>query len=261
MRMFGYSLIRTISTVATIFAALLILVGGAHAGDKSLEKAIHKAMAADSRPDGDKARDAKRLPLETLSFFGLKSDMTVVELIPGGGWYTRILAPVLAKKGQLYLAYGTGRVEENVLSTKGFEKVKILAKDAKVYRPEGAPRYVLENADLDVSNVDMVLTFRNYHNFGPEGRKAMNDAAYKALKKGGIYGVVDHTRRHMEANSDANRRRIDPVLAIKEIEAAGFEFVDFSDIHYREGDTTELEVGEDAVRGKTDRWTLKFKKK
>ncbi len=222
---------------------------------------IKKAMAAKDRPDGDKARDANRKPLETLQFFGLEKSMTVVELIPGGGWYTRLLAPTLKNDGKLYIAYGTGRVEENLLSGADFKKVEVLSKDAKLYRPEGARNYVLENADLGVRNVDMVLTFRNYHNFGAEGRKAMNEAAFRALKKGGIYGVVDHTARHMEPETAENRRRLDPVLAIKEIEAAGFEFVDYSDLHYRPVDKLELEVGHEDVRGQTDRWTLKFRKK
>lgn len=222
---------------------------------------INEALAAESRPQADKARDANRKPVETLTFFGLKSDMTVVELIPGGGWYTRVLAPTLREKGKLYIAYGTGRVEETILKEKGFDKVAVIAKEAKVYRPDGARNYVLENADLGVTGVDMVLTFRNYHNFDAAGRKAMNDAAYNALKKGGIYGVVDHTRRHMEADTPENRRRLDPVLAIKEIEAAGFEFVDFSDLHYSTADKLELEVGHEDVTGQTDRWTLKFRKK
>jgi len=222
---------------------------------------IKTAMAADARPDEDKVRDANRKPVETLAFFGFKKDMTVVELIPGGGWYTRILAPTLANDGLLYVAYGTGGIEEKLLPNKGFEKVKVIAKDAKVYRPEGARNYVLENADLGVKKVDMVLTFRNYHNFDAAGRKAMNDAAYKALKKGGVYGLVDHTRRHMEPDSDENRRRIDPVQAISEIEAAGFDFVGFSNLHYRPVDKTDLEVGHADVTGHTDRWTLKFVKK
>lgn len=219
---------------------------------------IKSAIADEARPEGDRGRDANRLPLETLSFFGLEDNMKVVELIPGGGWYTRILAPVLKDKGKLYVAYGTGRVEENVLSQAGFDKVKVVAKEAKVYRPEGARLYVLENADIEVDKMDMVLTFRNYHNFDEAGRRAMNEAAFKALKKGGIYGVVDHTRRHMEADTAENRRRIDPVLAIKEIQEAGFKFVDFTDLHYRAGDDTTLEVGHADVTGKTDRWTLKF---
>lgn len=243
-----------------LFVGLTSLAYANHHEDAT-SALIKKAMSDSSRPAEEKARDANRKPVETLAFFGFKSDMKVVELIPGGGWYTRLLAPALSAKGKLYIAYGTGRVEENLLSKPGYDKVSVLAKEAKLYRPEGARNYVLENADLGVSGVDMVLTFRNYHNFAAEGRKAMNDAAFKALKKGGIYGVVDHTRRHMEADTDENRRRMDPVLAIKEIEDAGFKFVGFSDLHYQAVDKLNLEVGHEDVTGHTDRWTLKFIKK
>ncbi|NRA61667.1 MAG: methyltransferase, partial [Psychrobium sp.] len=82
----------------------------------------------------------------------------------------------------------------------------------------------------------------------------------KALKSGGIYGVVDHTRRHMQAADGENGRRFDPVLAIKEIQQAGFELVDYSTLHYRDADELVLEVGKDSVTGKTDRFTLLFKK-
>jgi predicted methyltransferase len=88
----------------------------------------------------------------------------------------------------------------------------------------------------------------------------MNKAAFDALKSGGVYAVVDHTRRHMESDTPENRRRIDPVLAIHEIEAAGFEFVDYSDLHFRLDDELVYEVGRKTVTGNTDRWTLKFVK-
>jgi len=88
----------------------------------------------------------------------------------------------------------------------------------------------------------------------------MNKGAFDALKAGGIYGVVDHTRRHMESDSRENRRRFDAVKAIKEIQAAGFEFVDFSDLHARADDELRYEVGRKTVTGNTDRWTLKFRK-
>jgi len=88
----------------------------------------------------------------------------------------------------------------------------------------------------------------------------MNHAAHQALKSGGIYALVDHTKRHMEGLNGENGRRFDPVLAIKEIQAAGFEFVDYSDLHFRADDELEYEVGRRSVSGNTDRWTLKFKK-
>ncbi len=222
---------------------------------------IESALADKSRPENDVVRDQNRKPVETLEFFGLRDDMKVVELIPGGGWYTRVLAPVMRDKGELYVAYGTERVEQNILGKAPFDKVKVIAKQAKVYRPEGARNYKLENATIDVSDVDMVLTFRNYHNFDNAGRMAMNDAVYKILKPGGIYAVVDHSRRHMEEDETTeNRRRFDPVKAIKEIQSAGFVLVDYSSLHFRPDDELRYEVGRKTVTGNTDRWTLKFKK-
>jgi predicted methyltransferase len=186
--------------------------------------------------------------------------MKIIELLPGGGWYTKLLAPVMAENGEMYVALGTSRVQERVLNQPGFEHVKVVAEDANIYRPEGSRTYAIEMGGLGVSDADMVLTFRNYHNFGAEGRAAMNRAVFDALRPGGIYAVVDHSRRHMQSDDQENRRRMDPVLAIKEIQAAGFELVDFSDLHYRPDDELRFEVGRKTVTGNTDRWTLKFVK-
>lgn len=227
---------------------------------KTEEKLI-KALASDIRTDEEKLRDQNRKPIETLKFFGLRDNMKVVEMIPGGGWYTKLLAPVLKDDGELILAFGTDRAEKNLLTTEGFNKVKITAKESVLNRPEGEKFYNLDVRGLNVKNADMVLTFRNYHNFNEKSRHEMNKAAYQSLKKGGIYGVVDHTRRHMEEEGSENRRRFDPVLAIKEIQAAGFEFVDFSPLHYRPDDELRYEVGRRSVTGNTDRFTLLFRKK
>jgi predicted methyltransferase len=248
-----------------MFRVLTVLLfmncGFAFADDFSaVEEKLKVAMKSDVRTEAEMKRDRNRDPVRTLEFFGLRDDMTVIELLPGGGWYTKLLAPVLKDNGQLYVAIGTGRVKENVLSQDGFDKVEVVAEDAKVYRPEGSRTYVLEADSLGVEDADIVFTFRNYHNFGAEGRAAMNRVVFDALKPGGIYAVIDHTRRHMEADSGENRRRMDPVLAIKEIETAGFEFVDFSDLHFRADDELRYEVGRKTVTGNTDRWTLKFRK-
>ena len=184
--------------------------------------------------------------------------MKIVELLPGGGWYTKLLAPVVKENGEYYAALGTGRISERLTGKPGFEDINIVAEDSKVYRKEGARQYTLETEGFGVTDADMVLTFRNYHNFGEEGRAAMNKAAFDALKSGGVYAVVDHTRRHMEGDNNENRRRIDPVLAILEIQAAGVKFVDFSDLHFRADDELRYEVGRKTVTGNTDRWSLKF---
>lgn len=230
----------------------------AQAGD--ITEKLDMALKSEMRGEADTKRDKNRKPKETLAFFGLEDDMKVVELMPGGGWYTKLLAPILADKGELHVAYGTGNVEKGLLTKPGFDKVKVTAKKSKFVRPEGARRYTLENIDLKLRNQDIVFTFRNYHNFSKDTRMAMNKAAHKALKKGGIYALVDHTRRHMQGDNDENGRRVDPVMAIKEIQDSGFELVDYSDLHYRTDDELQYEVGRRSVSGNTDRWTLKFKK-
>lgn len=237
---------------------LIALTGAAYAGD--IEAKVKDALAAESRPAADTVRDRNRRPLDTLKFFGLEDDMTVVELMPGGGWYTRVLAPVLRDNGKLYIAMGTGRVERSVLTEPGFDKVEVTGTDANIHRPAGSRHYVMDPFELGVSDVDMVLTFRNVHNFGAEARALLNQQVFDALKSGGLYGVVDHTARHMEPANPENRRRIDPVLVIKELTAMGFEFVDYSDLHYRADDELEYEVGRRSVSGNTDRFTLLFRK-
>ena len=240
---------------------LMVSAGLAFADDfDAVEAKLKTAMAAENRTDKEKGRDRNRKPVQTLEFFGLRDNMKIVELLPGGGWYTKLLVPVVADNGEYYAAFGTGNVSKNLMTEPGFEDMQVIATDAKVYRKEGARNYTLETDGLGVTDVDMVLTFRNYHNFDAEGRAAMNKASFDALKSGGVYAVVDHTRRHMEGDNPENRRRIDPVLAIHEIEAAGFEFVDFSDLHYRADDELRYEVGRKTVTGNTDRWTLKFVK-
>ena len=240
------------------FTALLLASSFALAGP--IDAKVEAAMAAEGRPEADVARDRNRMPLQTLNFLGLEDDMRVLELIPGGGWYTRILAPVLAENGQLYVALGTRRVRENIAPLPGFEDIEVLETTDNMRRPPGARLYAMDDFEFGIDDVDMVLTFRNVHNFDEAGRMLMHRQAFEALKSGGIYGIVDHTRRHMEPDNNENRRRIDPVLVIKEVQAAGFEFVDYSTLHYRADDELEYEVGRPSVTGNTDRFTFKFRK-
>ena len=239
--------------------ALLALATAALAANE-IDAKVEAALAAEARPEADMVRDRNRRPLDTLKFLGLKDDMTVLELLPGGGWYTRVLAPVLAENGKLYLGIGAGRTGRTVLMEPGFENVTVLETKDNLHRPEGARYYHLDDFEFGVSDIDMVLTFRNMHNFDPESRARMNAQVFKVLKSGGLYGVVDHTKRHMEPEDPENRRRIDPVLVIKELLDLGFEFVAYSDLHYRADDELEYEVGRRSVTGNTDRFTLLFSK-
>ena len=221
---------------------------------------VFAAMKSDIRTQADTDRDRNRRPVETLEFFGLTDDMNVIELLPGGGWYTKLLAPTLKDKGKLYLAIGAGRAAGLLSQHDSMSAAEVLEIGAEMTRTETNGIFGLDTFSFGVDDVDMVLTFRNQHNFNAQGRASINAAVFNALRPGGLYGVIDHTRRHMQAGNSENRRRLDPVLAIQEIQAAGFELVDFSDLHYRPDDELFYEVGRRTVTGNTDRWTLLFKK-
>jgi predicted methyltransferase len=243
-----------------VLILLFTCLSAAAAEFSAVAAKLEDAMAAEIRTEAEKMRDRNRRPMATLEFFGLRDDMTIVELLPGGAWYSKLLAPIMRENGKIYVALNSATTKERLAGAEGFDHVEFIAEDANIFRPEGARHYEIELDGLGVSDVDMVLTFRNYHNFSAAGRAAMNDAVFAALKSGGIYAVVDHNRRHMQADDNENRRRMDPVLAIKEIQAAGFVLVDYSDLHYRPDDELRYEVGRATVTGNTDRWTLKFMK-
>jgi predicted methyltransferase len=243
--------------LTTLF--VLIACFSAHAQDTLAEK-VSAAQAAESRPQADVDRDRNRKPAETLAFFGMTDDMRVLELMPGGGWYTRILAPVLAENGEFHVAVGAAYVAENIAGTAGFENVNVVETSDNLHRPDGSRFYVMDDFELGLSDLDMVLTFRNLHNFAAEAREMLNKQVFAALRSGGLYGAVDHTMRHMEAMNGENRRRLDPVLVIKEMLDIGFEFVGYSDLHFRADDELRYEVGRQSVRGNTDRFTMLFRK-
>jgi len=248
------------SIIFVLAVAISNSIFAADSGFASVEEALKKVMKSDLRTEREVKRDRNRKPIETLEFFGLRSNMKVVELLPGGGWYTKLLAPVLSQDGEFFVAIGTSNVSKNLMGKDGMEFLNIINDNSNVRREKGDRFYSLDKFTLGEKDVDIVFTFRNYHNFNEQGRKRMNDAAFEALKSGGIYAVVDHTKRHMEGLNNENGRRFDPVLAIKEIQAAGFVLVDYSDLHYRPDDELRYEVGRKSVTGNTDRFTLKFVK-
>ena len=117
-----------------------------------------------------------------------------------------------------------------------------------------------EAIEIPLKNVDMALTFRNVHNMTPAARAMLNKAVFASLKAGGVYGIVDHTRRHNDPTSDENWRRIDPVIIIKEALDAGFQFEAFSNLHYRPDDELRYDSQRPSIAGYSDRFTLKFRK-
>ena len=248
--------------IISIFLLSLTLLASAFAEEQvsPTEQALQAAIDHERRSEADRARDANRKPLETLKFLGFRKDMTVIELLPGSGWYTRILGPALEEEGKLYLSIGTSRVAKLIDGAPGFGSTEIIAFDGAGPSTVDERRYTVPEFSFGIRKADLVLTFRNMHNFDAAGRDNLNKAAFDALKKGGRYGVVDHTRRHMQPDSYEVWRRIDPIQVIKEVEAAGFRFLDYSDLHYRPDDELRYEVGRKSVSGNTDRFTLLFEK-
>lgn len=251
------------SFIAFTAGCVLLLAAAAMAqaaNPTPFQKRVIEAMQGDIRTDADRARDANRMPAEVLEFFRMREDMRVIEVLPGRGWYTKILAPVLKDKGKLYVTHPAGLYEDifqPALELPGLEEVEEIDWNG---RPSETGGFFGPSGEWDVEPVDLVLTFRNYHNFSPEDRMEVNTSTYDALKPGGYYGIVDHTRRHMEPTNEENGRRIDPVLNIKEVLDAGFIFVDFTDALARPQDELIYEVAKPQVTGQSDRYTLLFQK-
>lgn len=244
-------------------AAALLAAAAAHAqpaNPSPFQQRVLEAMQGEIRTSEERARDPNRMPAEVLEFFRMREDMRVVEILPAGGWYTKILAPVLKEGGKLYVAHPPGFYADmfaGVADLPGLEEVEEIdwgATGAGSGGPFGPP------GRWDVEPLDLALTFRNYHNFSSEDRMALNRTIFDALTPGGYYGIVDHTRRHMEPRNRENGRRVDPVLVIKEVQEAGFDLVDFSEVLARPNDALVYEVAHPEINDRTDRFTLLFRK-
>ncbi len=236
------------------------------------------ALAGPYRSAENRARDTYRHPAETLGFFGLMPDMTVVEVSPGGGWYTELLAPILAKNGTLYAAHANP--ESSPRAADYVERYKALLASDPVYKDVKLTVFAKGNVDTlaPQGSADMVLTFRNIHNwYMSDYAEAGFKAFFTALKPGGILGIVEH--RLPEDRSDAAQKtsgymKVSTVKALAK--AAGFELVESSEINANPKDTADYKDGVwtlppvlrlgDTDRdkylsiGESDRMTLKFRK-
>jgi predicted methyltransferase len=243
-----------------------------HAANKALEKAV----AGEHRSAKNKARDKYRNPVETLTFFGFSPEMTVVEITPGGGWYTEILAPALKGKGKLYGAHYPDTGEDNYYSKSRQRLEKKLASNvvfSEVVLTDFVPRKQSELAPQ--GSADLVLTFRNLHNWRAEGVEQVFKDAFNALKPGGVLGVVEH-RLPAGVAPEKAKGYVSESETIKQAKAAGFRFAAASEINANPKDMAQhpkgvwtlppvLRLGdEDKAKylaiGESDRMTLKFVK-
>jgi predicted methyltransferase len=245
------------------------------------DDALRAAVDNPNRPAEQAERDSSRNPYETLTFFGISPDMTVVEISPSGGWYTEILAPYLKDEGQLVAAHWDlegdnvpdfyrrirAGFEERFGDTDQFGTIEII--------PFAPP----EKVDLGTpDSADMVLTFRNVHSYKRAGTFGdVIDAAHAVLKPGGVFGVVSHRLpEDREQDPDARSGYVKQSWVVEMAEARGFKLDASSEVNANPRDTADhpsgvwslppsLREGDESAErfeaiGESDRFTLRFVK-
>jgi predicted methyltransferase len=275
--------LKSIAIAVTLSCSALSLSATAHDthaqeanSNSASAKALENAVAGDHRTAKHKARDQYRHPIETLNFFGFTPNMTVVEITPGGGWYTEILAPALKGTGKLYGAHYPDTGEDNYYSNSRKKLVKKLASDvvfSEVVLTDFTPRQ--ESVLAPQGTADLILTFRNLHNWKDAGVEQVFKDAFNALKPGGVLGIVEH-RLPAGVSPEKARGYVSEVNTIKQAKAAGFRFAGSSEVNANAKDLAihpkgvwtlppVLRLGEtDRAKylaiGESDRMTLKFVK-
>jgi len=281
---------RTLLTASFISTLLLapgcasqrdVVMSGPPVSDAATLAAIDRALSGDHRSATNRARDGYRHAKETLAFFGLRQDMTVMEVWPGGGgWYTEILAPVLRDRGHYIAASWDPKTDSKYTldNMKAFAAKLASRPDMYDKATVTALQYPNELKPVPDDSVDMVLTFRNLHNWmAREAAGPMLSAMFVALKPGGILGVVEHRAANdlpQDPRAKSGYVREDYVIELAK--AAGFELIGRSDVNanlkdtkdhpqgvwslpptFREGDTNRERY---AAIGESDRLTLRFRK-
>jgi predicted methyltransferase len=245
-----------------IFAGLCIaFVLGTSAGRAhALPSYVNAAVNDPNRPDADKVRDADRKPGEMLAFSGLKSGAKVADVIPGGGYFTRLFAKAVGSQGHVYAFVPDELLKKRATAADG---IKSLAAD-----PGYANVSVIEgpiNSFSTPQPLDLVWTSQNYHDLhnwaSPGDLATFNKAVFAALKPGGVYIVLDHVAAAgAPAAVTETLHRIDPAVVKQEVVAAGFKFEGQSDVLKHPADDHTAKVFDASVRGKTDQFVLKFRK-
>ncbi len=261
-------------------ASIVLALGTAEAQDGEndvVHAGLEAAVAGSHRSDARKARDKYRHPVEALSFFGIQPDMTVVEITPGGGWYTDILAPFLKDEGAFYAAgydrdSDVGYFQRNI---KRFDE-NYVAKP-EIFGTIHVTEISKTKSDIaPAGSADMVLTFRNLHNWmGGDYAPEVFGAMYKALKPGGVMGLVEHRGDpKVEQDPKAESGYVNQDHAVELAQAAGFVLIATSEVNANPKDDKDHPSGvwtlppSFALKklqhayyegiGESDRMTLKF---
>ena len=216
---------------------------------------------AAARPPADVARDALRHPAEVLAFAGVKPGDTVIELLPGAGYYTRLLSAAVGPSGKVFAIVPKAVAER---SPKAVDTMKALAAEPGY----GNVKVVVEDFGSlsDQGPADMVWTTENYHDLHnpalPPGTALGTDkAVFAALKPGGVYLVEDHVGLPgTGATQGGTLHRIEPAFARSEIEQAGFRFAGSSPVVANPADPHTAKIFDPSIRGHTDQFLFRFKK-
>ena len=237
--------------VGTAIAAAIVVASGASLASGPVSP-IAGILSDPARPEADRARDADRKPAELIAFAKLRPGAQVAELAPGGGYFTRLLSGFVGTKGHVYA----------VAARPSAALTEIAGNHPNVSIVGGGP------GEINVPNpVDMVWTTLNYHDFknskqgDSDAAALLNRAAFRALKPGGVYLIVDHQAAPgAGASVTSTLHRIEETVVKQEVEAAGFRLDGESDLLRHAADDHSLKVVETGIRGKTDQFVLRFRK-
>lgn len=233
----------------------------AFAADPAPSPAITAAVAEASRPAADKARDADRRPAESVAFSGLKPGDKIIDLVPGGGYFTRIFSKTVGAGGKVYALTPDEILKRNAGAADAVKKIAA--------EPGYGNVEVISTSINDVKApvpVDMVWTSLNYHDMhnpflGPANMGNYNKAVFNALRPGGIYIVIDHAATPGSGVRDTELlHRIDAEAVKAEVTGVGFQLVEESKLLAHPADDHTGRVFDAGLKGKTDQFVLKFRR-
>jgi len=248
---------QSLLAAAGILLAPLLLNGTPARAATPIPKAIAAAVADPHRPAADRARDPLRKPAACLAFAGVHRGMTVAELFPGEGYFTRLFSRVVGPKGHVYEFVSRPR--------KPGGSIPATAIAADPHYHHNITVSIWPVGKLPVPKpVDLVWTSQNYHDLHNIPGLDVADfdrAVYKALKPGGIFLVLDHVAPAGSGFSDTSTlHRIDPAAVKKEVMSVGFQFVGESNVLRNPNDPHTKVVFDPSIRGRTDQFIYKFRK-
>ena len=263
---------------AALLAATALVACTTDSSRQVTAETLTGILAGNQRSEENRARDRYRHPKETLLFFGLRPQMKVLEVWPEPGWYTEVIAPLVRDKGVYYAGVTPDPSSPHVTQRLEQFRAKLAAR-ADLYDKVQVVTFPMDGGDaVPPGSLDMVVTFRNLHNWmGADAAAQAFATMYRALKPGGILGVVEH-RGNPAVSQDPKAKSgyVNEDYAIKLIEAQGFRLGAKSQVNANPKDTKDYEQGvwtlppsyrlgakdhdKYAAIGESDRFTLRFVK-